>query len=160
MKVGDMQDLKYPECIQRLYESEVNGEAIWSALLKAATSERDRYLFATLLQLETETKAWLQPFLYKYRIELSKPDISPFIEQSVATYQSDRLKALQFGQQVTARALAEFEAIAAVGPQADQPYLQGMVRHESAILAWIEGEIADAGDSAIEPVIALLRHPI
>jgi len=61
-----MPQLTYPNCIRRLYESEVNGEAIYSTLLKAAKAERDRYYFATLLQLESETKAWLQPFLFRY----------------------------------------------------------------------------------------------
>lgn len=54
-----MPQLIYPNCIRRLYESEVNGEVIYSTLLKAAKAERDRYHFATLLQLESETKTWL-----------------------------------------------------------------------------------------------------
>lgn len=56
---------------------------IYAALLKVAKSERDRYHFATLLQLETETKAWLQPFLFKHDVELTTPDIGPFIEGTV-----------------------------------------------------------------------------
>src|SRR5215208_1928140 len=75
--------IAYPGCIRRLYESEVNGEAIYCALLKVARSERERYHLATLLQLETETKAWLQPFLFKHRVAFTNPDIRPLVEGAV-----------------------------------------------------------------------------
>jgi len=38
----------------------VLGEAVYSALLGATQSSDERLKLATLLQLETETKAWLR----------------------------------------------------------------------------------------------------
>ena len=156
-----MPSLTYPNCIRRLYESEVNGEAIFSALLKAAKSERDRYHLATLLQLETETKAWLQPFLFKHGVEFSRPDIKPFIDQALGLYGENGWQGLMLAaKQVATSALADFEAIAATDPEEDQAYLGGMVRHERAILNWIDGEIRGAGDQSLSGVIAQLTFPI
>ena len=67
-----MSDADYPGCINELYQSEVLGEAAFLALMKAARSERDRYQFGTFLQLETETKARLRPFLLKHGLELDE----------------------------------------------------------------------------------------
>jgi hypothetical protein len=68
----------YPECIRELYESEVFGETLTLALLAAAKNERERYHHGTLLQLETETKARLRPFLFKHGINLSEDtDLAP-----------------------------------------------------------------------------------
>lgn len=50
----------YPACLRELIESEIFGESFSLALLEEAKADRD-YYFATLLQLETETKARLRP---------------------------------------------------------------------------------------------------
>ena len=52
-----MSKVQCPECLRELVDSEIFGEAVSLALLNVAKSDRDRYHFATLLQLETETKA-------------------------------------------------------------------------------------------------------
>lgn len=67
-----MSEVAYPACIRALYESEIFGEASFLALIKIATNERDGYQFGTLLQLETETKARLRPFLSNHGIDLSE----------------------------------------------------------------------------------------
>ena len=156
-----MPSLTYPNCIRRLYESEVNGEAIFSALLKAAKSERDRYHLATLLQLEAETKAWLQPFLFKHGVEFRRPDIKLVIDQALGLYGEKGWHGLMVAaKQMATSALADFQAIAAAGPEEDQAYLTGMVRHEQAILNWINGELQGAGDESLSGVIAQLKFPI
>ena len=66
-----MSTIQYPECLRELIDSEIFGEAVSLALLDVAKTDRDRYHFATLLQLETETKARLRPLLYKHGIPLS-----------------------------------------------------------------------------------------
>ena len=154
-----MPSLTYPQCIRRLYESEANGELIYGALLRVAKSERERYHLGTLLQLETETKAWLQPFLFKHRVELSSPDIRPFVDQAVSLYASHGWRALMHAAQtVVAQAIADFEAIAAVSPISDSAYTRGMVEHERAIEAWVASEVQGPQEGSLEPIVALLRH--
>ena len=67
---------EYPSCIRELYESEIFGETFALALVEAARNDRDRYHFGTLLQLETETKARLRPFLCKYHFHKAEPSLS------------------------------------------------------------------------------------
>ncbi len=67
-----MTTVDYPNCLRDLIESEIFGEAVSLALLEVAKTDRDRFQFATLLQLETETKARLRPLLYKYGVSLTE----------------------------------------------------------------------------------------
>ena len=61
-----MSSVDYPACIRELYESEIFGEAAALAWVEVARNDRDRHHLGTLLQLETETKARLRPFLLKH----------------------------------------------------------------------------------------------
>jgi hypothetical protein len=40
--------------------------------MRAAKNEREKYHFGTLLQLETETKARLRPFLVRHGLEVDE----------------------------------------------------------------------------------------
>lgn len=156
-----MSSLTYPDCIRRLYESEANGEKIYSALLRAADSARDRYHFATLLQLEAETKARLLPLLFRHGVDPSAPDIQPFVEGAVALYQGQGWTALMAAsRKIVLKGIADFEAIAALGPPEDAEILASMVRHERAILQWVDSELAGRGDDSLQAIIAELVHPI
>lgn len=153
--------LTYPSCIRKLYESEANGEKIYSALLAAAKSERDRYHFATLLQLESETRARLLPFLFGHRVLPSAPDIGPFVDNAVAVYEKQGWQALMAASRpVVLKGIAEFVAIAALGPPEDAEILAGMVRHEKAILQWVDAELAGHGEASLAAVIAELAFPL
>ena len=72
-----MSDTEYAACIKELYQSEVLGEAAFLALIKVAKNEREKYHFGTLLQLETETKARLRPFLCRHGLDLDESQESP-----------------------------------------------------------------------------------
>jgi hypothetical protein len=67
-----MSDLSYPASTRVLYESEILGENLFLALVDQARDDRDRYHFATLLQLESETKVRLRPLLYKHGVSLDE----------------------------------------------------------------------------------------
>ena len=57
------QTYAYGEGLRVFYEGEVLGETIYSALLSRADDPVERLKLSHLLQLETETKAWLRPHL-------------------------------------------------------------------------------------------------
>ena len=156
-----MTTLRHPSCILKLYESEASGEAIYLALLKAAKSERDRYHFANLLQLEVETKARLQPFLFMHGVEPSAPNIEAFVERAVALYQNQGWDALMAAsRRIAAKGISDFEAIAALGPPEDAEILESMVRHEKAILLWIDGELATTGKDTLSEIRKELVYPV
>jgi hypothetical protein len=156
-----MAEVNYPACLRELYESEIFGEALTLALLAVSKNERERYHNGTLLQLETETKARLRPFLYKYGIDLSEDmDLSP-VPQLVAAYENSSWREFM-GQTmpIVKQYLGRFEEIAKAGPEEDQPYLQSMIRHEAAILRWMEMEAAGDAEGSLDAIIEQLRFPL
>ena len=77
----------YAEALLEFYSGEVLGEAVYSALLGFARNDDERLKWATLLQLETETKAWLRAPMVAHGV-------------SIEEQPSDRVKGLETAQQV------------------------------------------------------------
>lgn len=156
-----MSDIEYPSCINELYHSEVLGEQVSLALLPVARNTRDEYHFGTFLQLESETKVRLRPFLKKYDLEfVESTEPSDLVNGIVTVYQQgswlDFLAALK---PVVDQYIARFKEIAAAGPREDQEMLQSMVTHEQCFAHWIEREVA-GGQGSLDAVISLLQHPL
>ena len=156
-----MSEISYPACIRDLYESEIFGEALFLSLVELAKNPRERYHTGTLLQLETETKSRLRPFLFKHGLSLNESMDLAGVEGAVGGY-----KAISWREFMTANIpvvqgyLSRFEAIAGVGPAEDQPVLQSMIRHEAAILKWVTMESAGNTQGSLDDVIAQLEHPL
>ena len=63
----------YAEALLDFYRGEVLGEAVYSALLESAKNNDERLKLGTLLQLETETKAWLRAPMVAHGASLEEP---------------------------------------------------------------------------------------
>src|SRR5439155_2522476 len=59
--------------LTEFYRGEVIGEAIISALIGATSDPIERLKLAHLLQLETETKAWLRPHMIRAGLSIAEP---------------------------------------------------------------------------------------
>ena len=156
-----MSDLEYPACINELYQSEVFGEQAFLALMAAAKNERERYHFGTLLQLESETKVRLRPFLRKYELDLvesreTEDQITGFVELYANNSWPDFLAAMK---PVVDQYLARFHEIAHAGPDQDKEILQSMITHEESFLHWIEKELAGE-EGALDSAICQLQYPL
>jgi len=156
-----MSDLEYPACINELYQSEVLGEAAFLALMKAAKNEREKYHFATLLQLETETKARLRPFLFRHGLELDESQAgAEQVTGFVALYRDNSWpEFLTQLKPMVEQFLGRFEEIAAAGPEEDQDILQSMVRHEESFVHWIEKETA-GDEGALDVALSQIQYPV
>jgi hypothetical protein len=156
-----MGDVDYPSCIRELYESEIFGEAVFTALVVAAKTERERYHFGSLLQLETETKARLRPLLFKHGVSLSEDMEMPDIAGIVAVYEAMSLTEFAAANiPVVQGFLTRFEEIAAAGPEEDRAALQVMIPHESAILKWVTMESEGKTAGSLDDVVAQLEFPL
>jgi hypothetical protein len=156
-----MTSLAYPGCIRELYESEIFGEASSLALLAVAKNEREKYHIGTLLQLETETKARLRPFLFRHGISLSEQMDLGEIPGYVAAYQANTWK--DFTGAITPVIqgyVSRFEEIAGAGPAEDRDVLQSMVRHEKAILRWVQKESQGVTAGSLDDIVAQLQYPL
>ena len=67
------QTYAYGEGLRMFYDGEVLGETIYSAMLAGADDSVERLKLSHLLQLETETKAWLRPHLMSAGVCVVEP---------------------------------------------------------------------------------------
>ncbi|NOX94391.1 MAG: hypothetical protein GXP04_04645 [Alphaproteobacteria bacterium] len=156
-----MTTTQYPACIRDLYESEIFGEAASLAVLQAADNERDKYHFGTLLQLETETKARLRPFLAKYGLSLCEEMDLGDVPGAVAAYKGGGMQGFAAANApVVESFLARFKEIEQAGPPEDKEVLQSMIRHEMAILEWMNKEAQGPADGSLNAIIAELQYPL
>jgi hypothetical protein len=151
----------YPGCIRELYESEIFGEAVFLSLVAIAKNPREKYQLGSLLQLETETKARLRPFLFRHGISLD--ETTDLAGVAVATEFYQALSWPEFTEAnipIVQGFLSRFEAILELGPAADKNILQSMVDHEASILKWVTMESDGITNGSLEDVIAQLRYPL
>ncbi len=156
-----MTDTGYPDCLRELLDSEIFGEAVSLALLEVAKNDRERFQFATLLQLETETKARLRPLLFRYGISLAEPIPAGQIEEIVNGYQASSWEDFAAANKAVVQGFLErFKEIARVGPEEDREILESMIQHEQAILRWFDMESRGDQDGSLDAIIAELRYPL
>ncbi len=155
-----MSNTEYPACIKELYQSEVLGEKAFLALINIAKNEREKYHIATLLQLETETKARLRPFLLKHGCELVEEVGDDLVVQIVAAYQENSWHDFLTGlRPLVDQFLGRFAEIAAAGPAEDRSILESMVTHEASFISWIEKELAGE-EGSLDAAICQLKYPM
>lgn len=156
-----MTAVDYPACLRDLIESEIFGEAVALALWEAAKNDRDRYQFATVMQLETETKARLRPLLYKHSVPLSEEAPTEQIKDIVQGYLTSSWEDFAaFNKEVVLGFLARFKEIAEAGPEEDKQILNSMIRHEKAILKWFDMESRGETEGSLDDIIAELQYPL
>jgi hypothetical protein len=152
---------EYPDCLRELLDSEIFGEAVSLALLEVAENEREKFHFATLLQLETETKARLRPLLYRYGISLTEPIPTEQIQEIVNGYVASSWEDFAAANKAVVQGfLDRFKEIARLGPEEDRAILESMIRHEQAILRWFDMESRGEQEGSLDAMIAELKYPL
>lgn len=156
-----MSDIDYPCCINELYQSEVLGEQAFLALFPLARNAREQYHFGTFLQLESETKVRLRPFLKKYGLDFDESaDASEMVGGIVALYQESSWTGfLEALKPMIDQYIGRFQEIASAGPAEDHEILQSMVTHEQSFSDWIEKELAGK-EGSLDAAIGQLQHPL
>jgi hypothetical protein len=158
----------YADDLQRLYDGEVGGEALYSGLLASATDADERLKWSTLLQLETETKAWLRAPMIAHGLGIEERDtqaerISAFLEQIRPLSWPGKMQRLH--DALKDRVIPAYQAMAdaarARGNAAEEAVCDYMVEHEEAQIEFARRELAGARlDEALEPLVKFLRYPI
>ena len=152
----------YRNGVLDLYQGEVYGEGLFSAMVARAAHPLRRRQFEVMLQYESETKIRLRPLLARLGLPLEE-------------HASARAAGLARGAHYAAlpwpdflsefhasirRYIADYEAIARLGPPSDQPMLRSMVEHEQAFLWYLERELAGDSQHSLERIVGLLQHPL
>lgn len=158
----------YAAALLDFYSGEVMGEAGYSALLGSARNDEERLKWGTLLQLETETKAWLRASMVMHGVSLEEPAA----EREKGLAAAAHFKPLSWSEQM--QGLHDFiagdflpryqgyvDAARARGKADEVAVCLYMVEHEKAQLEFTQRELTGASrDVSLEPVVKFLKYPI
>jgi hypothetical protein len=160
-------DYSYERGLNEFYRGEVIGEAIYSALLEAAEAPEERLKWAHLLQLETETKAWLRPHMILAGVSIVEPpDLRETAQHIVAGLVSldwaGKMKALTaFVPDLVKHYRAYAEAAHDRGDVEQAVVCQFMVDHELVQEEFARLELDGANPAtSLEPLTRQSRYPL
>jgi hypothetical protein len=158
----------YTDALSDCYNGEVYGETLFSALVGLARNPQERLKWSVLLQLETETKAWLRAPMAAHGV-------------SIEERQEDREKGLARGRARAALPWAQmmqsmhdgltghyvplYRSFAndarARGKPDEEAVCLYMVNHEEALVEFTRRELAGAQmANSLEPIMKFLNYPI
>lgn len=158
----------YAEALREFYNGEVGGETIYSALLETAADDNERLKWSTLLQLETETKAWLRAPMIAHELSIAEHmadreratgAVAPLASLSWA----EKMQAIQnfLSDRIVPQYQACADAAAERGEKDEEAVCLYMVEHEKAQAEFARRELAgESTASSLEPVVKFLRYPL
>jgi hypothetical protein len=152
---------EYLAGVNELYQGEVIGEGLTSSLLATCAPEQ-KLIISLLLQVESEAKIRLRPFLY--RLGLSLQEDEQLRASGIAF--AATLKDVPWQTAVTPLAelskpyLERYRALLAAAPDSDRDYVAYMVAHEEAIINYFELEAQGKGREGMPDLLALLNYPL
>lgn len=157
-----MDRTEYLKAINRyMYQGEVFGEAILAAYVALEPDANRRYKWGTILQLETETKARLRPFMMRLGLSIAQDDVSEQLKEFVQKFASKSWRDhMQEFASITSVYLEKFRAIAHAAPDGEREVADSMVTHEAAIHRFTQLELDGDGDNSLNDVIAQLQYPL
>lgn len=152
--------------LQELYQGEIIGEVVFDALLAEFDEPDQRYKLATVLQLETETKARLRPAMMQLGLNVAEDEESRLAGKHLATL----VKGMAWKDAMTVLRdavepyLARYQSIADNAPKAHQALAQSMVVHELSVYDFLAeesaGESAGKNEGTLDAVIKQLASPL
>jgi predicted methyltransferase len=114
-----------------------------------------------VLQLETETKARLRPFLTRLGLSIAQDDVrgqvAEFAQKFASKSWHDHMRELAG---ITHIYLEKFRALASAAPDEDREIAQSMVAHEAAINRFAQLELDGDAANSLDGVIAQLQYPL
>lgn len=144
-----------------MYQGEVLGEALLACYVALEHDPDRRYRWGTILQLETETKARLRPFLTKLGLSIAQDDtrdvVAEFAQKFGAKSWRDHMNELAG---ITHMYLEKFRGIADAAPADEQEITHSMVLHEAAINRFAHLELEGDSANSLNDVIAQLQYPL
>jgi hypothetical protein len=152
---------QYRAEVLELYLGEVIGEGGASRGLELTTVPEQQYKLALLLQLESEAKARLRPFLWRHRLSLvEEPGHRTAGAEAADKFSSMPWTAAMAELAAFARPFLErYQALLSNAPREDLPWVRFMVEHERAVVHFAEREAQGEPDSDHE-LLPLLLFPI
>lgn len=143
------------------YQGEVMGEAIFNCYLNLETDPIRKYKWGTLLQLESETKIRLRPFVSQLGLSIVEEEHGKEIAEFTKGFASKPWRQhMQEIVRVTDFYVGKFREIEAAAPESEREVAHSMVVHETSIKRFAELELAGDDRNSLNDVIAQLHYPL
>jgi len=144
-----------------LYQGEVLGEAILASYVALEENPERRYKWGTLLQLETETKARLRPFLSQLGLSIAQEDVREKVAEFTKGFASKSWhQHMEEIAGITDWYLGKFREVESAAPESEREVAHSMVVHESALNTFAQLELAGDTNNSLNDVIAQLKYPL
>lgn len=157
----------YTDALKEFYAGEVIGEAAYSGLIEGTADPQEQWKLAHLLQLETETKAWLRSHVLAAGLSVAEP--ASMREPGTALVG----QLAQLGWQARMQAIHDLighfagvyeryaEAARARGQTAEIAVCDFMVEHEKAQAEFARRELAgEPAERSLELLTLHSRYPL
>jgi hypothetical protein len=145
---------------EHFYQGEVLGEAFFAACVALERNEERRRKWVALLQLESETKARLRPFLLRLGLSVAQEDVSARIAELTRDFAAKPWQQhMQEIADITDFFLQKFRAIEEAAPPDEREMARAMVAHETAIHRFAQLELAGETKTSLQAVEAQLMWP-
>jgi hypothetical protein len=116
---------------------------------------------ATLLQLESETKVRLRPFMTQLGLSITQEDVRDRVEAFAQSYASKSWRQhMEELAGITNFFLEKFREIENDAPASEREVAHSMVVHESALNKFAQLELAGDSNNSLNDVIAQLQFPL
>jgi hypothetical protein len=144
-----------------MYQGEVLGEALLNRYVALESDAGRRYKWGTILQLETETKARLRPFLTGLGLSIAQEDVRSRVEDLAKTFAAKSWRQhMEELVRITDFYVEKFREIEGAAPAQEREVAHSMVVHEASIKRFGELELAGEGTNSLRDVIAQLQYPL
>ncbi|MGR8946633.1 MAG: hypothetical protein ACU84Q_01205 [Gammaproteobacteria bacterium] len=157
----DKQEIFVDQLVE-MYQGEVIGEVLFNAMLTLFPEPDHQYKTATMLQLETETKARLRPALLALGASLLEEDASrdagdSFVE---AVRGKDWAGAMAVLSEGVTPYVERYREVANTCPDQYKEIANLMVEHEESLYEFVTKESQGDGGKALERIIKQLHFPL
>ncbi len=144
------------------YQGEVIGEVLFSGLLEHFDSPQHCYKLATLLQLETETKARLRPTALELGVELAELEKSRRMGRDFlkSCEGMDWKGLIIFLETAVEPYVKRYREIAEIAPPEYKEVADSMVVHEASIRTFARLETSGDTGHSLDAVIQQLKFPL
>ena len=154
--------------LKSFYDGELIGEAVYSGLLEAAQTPDERLKWSTLLQLETETKAWLRAPMIAAGVSI----VESSDKRQYGTNLAEQFKPASWSQKmeglrdsINNEFVPQYQVFADAarsrGQAAEEAICVFMVDHEKAQVEFARRELAGASmEYSLEPIVQFLKYPL
>jgi hypothetical protein len=157
-----MTDQTFEAVLEELYKGEVIGEAFFNRLIERFPDPEDQFKSSCMLQLETEFKARLRPFLLAHRISLIEQEEWRQVGLNLA----DTLNGESWQEVRTQFVgmmdgfIAGFKEMQSVVLPVYQDLGEFMITHEQSIHDFATLEAAGNTETSIDNVVEILVNPL